>query len=166
MVDLFVQIAQAYDSLKEIDYLDITKEGQQKWDSAWQYYNEQISNVETQLASRLRDQLGGAKNADEMFSIFSRYNSLFIRIHIRSAIREYQTTLIARVKLDIDELQKMFSDPKNTALAQDVANSIDIPDFSAKVMWIKQIESQLLANMRRVEDVLGGGWANHLEGEI
>ena len=91
---------------------------------------------------------------------------MFIRIHIQSAIREYQTTLIARVKLDIDELQKMFSDPQNTALAQDVANSIDIPDFSAKVMWIKQIESQLLANMRRVEDVLGGGWANHLEGEI
>ena len=101
-----------------------------------------------------------------MFSIFSRYNSFFIRIHIRSAIREYQTTLIARVKLDIDELQKMFFDPKNTALAQDVANSIDIPDFSAKVIWIKQIESQLLANMRRVKDVLEGGWANHLEGEI
>ena len=161
-----LQIAQAYDSLKEIDYLDITKEGQQKWDSAWQYYNEQISNVEMQLASRLRDQLGGVKSVDEMFSIFSRYNSLFARPRIRSVIQEYQTTLIARVKLDIGELQKMFADPKSTALAQNVAYSIDIPDFSARVMWIKQIESQLLANMRRVEDVLGPRWAYHLEGEI
>ena len=66
--------------------------------------------------------------------------------------------------MDIKELEKMFSDQKSTSLAQDFANSIDIPDFSAKVMWIKQIESQLLANLRRVEDVLGTGWDYHLEG--
>ena len=99
-----------------------------------------------------------------MFSIFSRYNPLFVRPRIQSAIREYQTTLITRVKLNIGELERMFSDSKSTSLAQDFANSIDIPDFSAKVMWIKQIESQLLANLRRVEDVLGTGWAYHLEG--
>ena len=43
------------------------------------YYNEQISFVETQLASRLRDQLGGAKSADEMFSIYSADQKMLMR---------------------------------------------------------------------------------------
>ena len=99
-----------------------------------------------------------------MFSIFFAIQFLVCSTTIQSAIREYQTTLITRVKLDIKELERMFSDSKRTSLAQDFSNSIDIPDFSAKVMWIKQIESQLLTNLRRVEDVLGTGWAYHLEG--
>jgi hypothetical protein len=44
-------------------------------------------------------QLGTAKNANEMFRIFSRFNALFVRPHIRGAIREYQTQLIQRVKV-------------------------------------------------------------------
>ena len=50
------------------------------------------------FSARLRDQLGTAKNANEMFRIFSRFNALFVRPHIRGAIREYQTQLIQRVK--------------------------------------------------------------------
>lgn len=142
----------------------MSPQGQQAWESALQYYKDHISRIETQLASRLRDQLGGAKNADEMFAIFSRYNALFVRTHIRSAIREYQTTLIDRVKTDIVSLQETILDNKKKALALQVAGDYDIPDFSAKVMWLKQIESQLNMNMKRIEDVLGEGWANHMEG--
>lgn len=61
--------------------------------------------METQITARLRDQLGGAKKADDMFAIFQRFNALFVRPHIRGAIREYQTQLIQRVKEDIDQLQ-------------------------------------------------------------
>ena len=64
--------------------------------------------METRIAARLRDQLGSAKNANEMFRIFSRYNALFVRPHIRGAIRAYQTQLIQRVKEDIDSLHKKF----------------------------------------------------------
>ena len=60
-----------------------------------------IDRVETRITARLRDQLGTAKNAAEMFRIFSRFNALFVRPHIRGAIREYQTQLIQRVKDDI-----------------------------------------------------------------
>lgn len=70
-------------------------------------YEDQIDRVETQITAKLRDQLGGAKNADEMFMIFQRFNALFVRPHIRGAIREYQTQLIQRVKEDIDKLQVM-----------------------------------------------------------
>jgi dynein heavy chain 1 len=61
-------------------------------------YEQRIDLVETRISTRLRDQLGGAKNANEMFVIFSRFNALFIRPHIRGAIREFQTLLIQRVK--------------------------------------------------------------------
>jgi dynein heavy chain 1 len=99
-----------------------------------------------------------------MFSIFSRYNALFVRPHIRSAIREYQTTLIDRVKADIVSLQVTILDSKKKAMAVRVASNYDIPDFSANVMWLRQIEYQLNMNMKRIEDVLGEGWTNHLEG--
>ena len=71
-------------------------------------YDERIDRVESRIAARLRDQLGSARNANEMFRIFSRYNALFVRPHIRGAIREYQTQLIQRVKEDIENLHKKF----------------------------------------------------------
>ena len=71
-------------------------------------YEEVIDSVETAITSRLRDQLATARNAAEMFRIFSRFNALFVRPHIRSAIREYQTQLISRVKDDIDKLHEKF----------------------------------------------------------
>lgn len=43
-----------------------------------------------------------------MFRIFSRFNALFVRPHIRGAIREYQTQLIQRVKDDIESLHEKF----------------------------------------------------------
>lgn len=71
-------------------------------------YDERIDRVETRITARLRDQLGTAKNANEMFRIFSRFNALFVRPHIRGAIREYQTQLIQRVKVDIESLHEKF----------------------------------------------------------
>lgn len=64
--------------------------------------------IQTRITARLRDQLGTAKNANEMFRIFSRFNALFVRPHIRGAIREYQTQLIQRVKDDIESLHEKF----------------------------------------------------------
>jgi len=74
-------------------------------------YDERIDRVETRITACLRDQLGIARNANEMFRIFSRYNALFVRPHIRGAIREYQTQLIQRVKDDIESLHEKFKVP-------------------------------------------------------
>ncbi|KAJ8935144.1 hypothetical protein NQ314_012962 [Rhamnusium bicolor] len=98
----------AYENVKEVDCLDISKEGQDAWDAAVQRYEERIDRVETRITAHLRDQLGTAKNANEMFRIFSRFNALFVRPHIRGAIREYQTHLIQRVKDDIEALHEKF----------------------------------------------------------
>lgn len=41
----------------------------------------------------------------------------------------------------------------------------DIPPVSGSIFWARQIDRQLSAYMRRVEDVLGKGWESHVEGQ-
>lgn len=77
----------AYEKVKEVDGLDITEDGQELWEGSIRRYDERIERVEARMTARLRDQLGTAKNANEMFRIFSRFNALFVRPHIRGAIR-------------------------------------------------------------------------------
>ena len=96
-----------------------------------------------------------------MFRIFSRFNDLFVRPHIRGAIREYQTQLIQRVKDDIEKSKVQCNQSK----ACKMSYARDLPPVSGSIIWAKQIDRQLTAYMRRVEDVLGKGWANHVEGQ-
>lgn len=41
----------------------------------------------------------------------------------------------------------------------------DLPPVASAILWAKQIEKQLAADMKRVEDVLGKGWEMYAEGE-
>lgn len=100
-----------------------------------------------------------------MFRIFSRFNALFVRPHIRGAIREYQTQLIQRVKDDIESLHEKFKVQYSQSKAFHMSRDRDLPPVSGSIIWARQIERQLNAYMRRVEDVLGKGWENHVEGQ-
>uniref|UniRef100_A0A1A8G9X4 Cytoplasmic dynein 1 heavy chain 1 n=2 Tax=Nothobranchius TaxID=28779 RepID=A0A1A8G9X4_9TELE len=154
----------AYENVKEVDGLDVSKEGVEAWEAAMKRYDERIDRVETRITARLRDQLGTAKNANEMFRIFSRFNALFVRPHIRGAIREYQTQLIQRVKDDIESLHDKFKVQYPQSQACKMSHVRDLPPVSGSIIWAKQIDRQLTAYMKRVEDVLGKGWENHVEG--
>ena len=46
-------------------------------------YNERVARVENQIIARLRDRLGTARNANEMFRVFSKFNALFVRPKVR-----------------------------------------------------------------------------------
>lgn len=67
-------------SLSNITYL---VEGTEIWVTAETAYNERVARVENQIISRLRDRLGSARNANEMFRVFSKFNALFVRPKIR-----------------------------------------------------------------------------------
>lgn len=149
------QINLAYELVKEVDALDISKEGSDVWDAANKRYEERIDRVEAKITAKLRDQLGTAKNANEMFRIFSRFNALFIRPHIRGAIREYQTQLIQRVKDDIEALQEKFKIQYAASKACKMSKFRDIPPVAGNIIWAKQIERQLNVYMKRVESILG-----------
>jgi dynein heavy chain 1 len=53
----------------------------------------------------------------------------------------------------------------NQSKACKMSHVRDLPPVSGSIIWAKQIDRQLTAYMRRVEDVLGKGWANHVEGQ-
>ena len=154
----------AYEDMKQLDVLDMSPEGQQSWDAAIRRYNERIDRVETRIAARLRDQLGTAKNAIEMFRIFSRFNALFVRQHIRGAIREYQAELITRVKEDIEALQNIYKGGYNSTSAKRLCKVRDLPPVSGSIIWANQIHNQLGTYLQRLEDVLGSGWHGNVEG--
>ncbi|KAK3324626.1 dynein heavy chain, N-terminal region 1-domain-containing protein [Cercophora scortea] len=164
-VDAVEEVRQAWEALKDVDLLDVTPEGTQKWARAENIYNERTSRVENSIIARLRDRLATAKNANEMFRVFSKFNALFVRPKIRGAIAEYQTQLIDNVKQAITALHERFKQQYGHSEAHAMAQLHDLPPVSGAIIWARQIERQLDGYMKKVEDVLGADWAIHAEGQ-
>ena len=146
----------AHENVKEVDGLDITREKSKVWEAAMKRNDKRVYTVETRIT---------AKTAYEISMIFFRFNALFVRPCIRGAIRKYQTQLIQRVKDDIETLHEKFKVQYMQSKACKMSHVRDLPPVSGSIIWAKQIDRQLTAYMRRVEDVLGKGWANHVEGQ-
>lgn len=164
-VDAVEEVSQAYNALKNVDVLDVSPEGTQNWIQEEIAYNERTSRVENSIIARLRDRLATAKNANEMFRVFSKFNALLVRPKIRGAIGEYQTQLIENVKHDISSLHERFKQQYAHSEAHAMAQLRDLPPVSGAIVWARQIERQLDGYMRKVEDVLGEDWHLHSEGQ-
>ena len=164
-VDAVEEVQQAWAALNNVDLLDVTPEGTQIWIQAENTYNERTLRVENSIIARLRDRLATAKNANDMFRVFSKFNALFVRPKIRGAITEYQTQLIDNVKDDISSLHERFKQQYGHSEAHAMAQLRDLPPVAGAIIWARQIERQLDGYMKRVEDVLGNDWALHSEGQ-
>lgn len=164
-VDAVEEVAEAYASLKDVNVLNVSTEGTQIWVQAEEIYNERTSRVENSIIARLRDRLATTKKANEMFRVFSKFNALFVRPKIRSAIGEYQTQLIDKVKHDIMALHERFKQQYGHSEAHVMAQLRDIPSVSGAIIWARQIERQLDGYLKKVEDVLGKDWTLHTEGQ-
>ncbi|BGP13270.1 hypothetical protein JCM10213_004960 [Rhodosporidiobolus nylandii] len=164
-IDMDAEVRQAYESIKNVDVLDVSTEGTEIWITAETAYNERVARVENHIISRLRDRLGGARNANEMFRVFSKFNALFVRPKIRGAIAEYQSQLIESVKEDIRRLQDKFKAGYQSSEAFHMSQLRDHPPVSGAIIWAKQIERQLFHYMKRVEDVLGKEWSHYADGQ-
>ncbi|KAJ4379809.1 dynein heavy chain [Didymella sp. IMI 355093] len=164
-VDAVKEVKEAYDVLKDVDVLDVSPEGTRLFEQAEQKYNERTARVENSIIARLRDRLGTAKTASEMFRVFSKFNPLFVRPKIRGAISEYQTQLIESVKEDIQALHERFKRQYANSEAHAMAQLRDFPPVSGAVIWARQIETQLDKYMSKVEDILGKDWVLHAEGQ-
>jgi dynein heavy chain 1 len=177
------EISSAYDFLKDVDVLDTSDgtyllfyhqqrgitpnlDGMNQWNNAEKLYNEQTTRVEQAIIAMLRDRLAVAKNSNEMFRVFSKFNALFERQAIRGAIQEYQNRLIENVKRDVAALQDRFKQQQYPfSEAHEMSKLRDIPVVSATIIWMKQIEHQLNTYMQRVQDILGTDWQSYAEGE-
>ena len=163
-IDMDEEVRLSYESVKNVDVLDVSPEGSEIWYTAETAYNDRVARIENQIISRLRDKLATARNAQEMFRVFSKFNALFVRPKIRGAIQEYQTRLIDSVKDDIRRLRQKFTANYRNSEAYHMSQLRDLPSVSSAIIWARQIERQLLTYMRRVEDVLGKGWESYAEG--
>ncbi|KAG9242560.1 cytoplasmic dynein-like protein 1 heavy chain 1 [Calycina marina] len=164
-VDAVAEVREAWAALNNVDLLDVTQEGTMIWIQAEVTYNERTARVENSIIARLRDRLGRAKNATDMFRVFSKFNALFVRPKIRGAITEYQTTLIDNVKEDISLLHERFKQQYGHSEAHAMAQLHDLPPVSGAIIWARQIERQLEGYMKKVESVLGSQWIIHSEGQ-
>jgi dynein heavy chain 1 len=79
-------IESGYNSFKGINVLDLSKEGEETLARCEKEFNHCIDTAETYITKRLREKLGNATNANEMFRIFSKFSGLFFRPRIKSAI--------------------------------------------------------------------------------
>ena len=82
------EVAAAYQLVEQVEVLDVSRRGQQEWESTKRRYDKCIDHAESEITARLRDKLGAAKTATEMFRVFSRFNALFVRPRIRGAIQD------------------------------------------------------------------------------
>ena len=69
------------------------------------------------------------------------------------------------VREDIRRLQDKFKQRYEESAERVTADLRDIPPLSGRILWAKQIENQLTQLMKRMQDVLGEGWEDQVEGK-
>ncbi|CAG0908039.1 unnamed protein product [Cyprideis torosa] len=105
-VKLSEEIDLAYEDVKEVDCLDITREGTEAWKAAVRRYDERIDRVETRITAWVRKQLGEANDALEMGRSIYRFKALFVRPRIRGAIRECLPKLMNKTNDALNVVKK------------------------------------------------------------
>lgn len=163
--DALTEINAAYMQLSTLDPLDVSGEGTTAWKNMRKSYELCIDRIEGRIINSLTSRLSATSNADEMFRVFSKYNALFFRSRIRSAVQQFQMQLIENVKEDVSSLQAKFRAHYAFSEASRTSKLRDIPPIAGAVMWAKQIERKLKMLLSRVESVLGSGWEQHVEGK-
>ena len=147
------------------DFFDITPTGATAWANSIQLYEKRMEKVEEHITRTLGELLTAAKSADEMFRIFSMFNPLFFRPTIKNAVHSYRSVLVKSVREDVRKLQEKFKLKYDESHERILADLRDIPPLSGRIIWARQIENQLVASMKRIQDVLGIGWEDQPEGK-
>jgi dynein heavy chain 1 len=159
------EVNNAYGVVRNSDPLALSEAGTHAWKSAIETYNERIARVEARIATRMRDQLGSASSATEMFRIFNRFAVLFGRPSIKAAIQDYKSELISRVMADLVGLQRKYDIEYPNTPNSKMSAVRDIPPISGQIVWAMQIEHQVKGLLNRVESVFGKDWDKSPEGE-
>lgn len=150
---------------KNTDMFDLTSTGFTLWSTSIHEYERKVEIVEENIQKILTDRLHSAKSADEMFRIFALFNPLFYRPAIRNAVNSFRATLMKTVREDVKRLQDKFRLRYDESYEKITAELRDIPPLSGRIIWAKQIENQLSMILKRIQDVLGNGWEEHIEGK-
>ncbi|KAK6589101.1 dynein heavy chain [Cryptosporidium xiaoi] len=157
-------LQQAYFCVSNINILDLSELGLETWEAAKQAYNNKVDASETLLIKQLREQLSGCKNTLEMFRILGRYNPLFFRSRIRSAVEEYQSILLEKVQTDFKLLQQRYQDPYQKSAASQFSSLRDIPNIGGMLIWSHLLQGRIQSIYQKLEDIFGPNWEFESQG--
>ena len=148
----------AFATLADAEVLDTSERGTKSWQVARVQYEGRIERVEEKIKNNMVRALTAATSSDQMFDVFSRFNQLFYRRHIKGAINSYQRQLIDTVKKDILLLQEKFRSTYSRTEACRMSQVRDLPQVSGAIIWAQQIERRLDTYQSRIKAVLGDDW--------
>lgn len=157
-------LQQAYACVANINILDLSAVGLETWEAGKQDYNNKVDASETLLIKQLREQLSGCGNTLEMFRILGRYNPLFFRPRIRSAVEEYQSILLDKVQSDFQLLQLRYQNPYQRSAASQFSCLRDIPNIGGMLVWSHLLQERIQSIYLKLEDIFGPNWEFESQG--
>ncbi|OII74519.1 dynein heavy chain [Cryptosporidium ubiquitum] len=157
-------LQQAYACVANINILDLSAVGLETWEAGKQAYNNKVDASETLLIKQLREQLSGCGNTLEMFRILGRYNPLFFRPRIRSAVEEYQSILLDKVQSDFQLLQLRYQNPYQKSAASQFSCLRDIPNIGGMLIWSHLLQERIQSIYLKLEDIFGPNWEFESQG--
>lgn len=151
-------IDKAFEYFYEIDILDVSNKGKEVFEATKRKYEADVDSVEKTIINKIREKLGAASDASEMFRVFSKFSSLLKRPEVKSAIFEYQDTLIKSFNSDLEELRDKFKGTYSNSGSKIIAQFYDIPDLTGSVIWNYEINRKLKKSIGNLGSVMGDDW--------
>ncbi len=103
------EVDTSYSLFLEIDNLDSqTTGGKDRHSRTLKLYEQQISELEGQIVTFLRSLAGKCQSDEERSALLKRFNPLFYRKRIRSTIEALQTTMLQKIREDLERLREKF----------------------------------------------------------
>jgi len=106
----------------------------------------------------------GCRNANDMFRVLAQFKVLLERPRVQAAVEQFQSHLLSTVRRDIEALQTKFMNSYTGSEACRLSAARDVPPLSGRIIWAHQIERQLERYIRRVKNLLGRAWYQHVDG--
>lgn len=91
--------------------------------------------------------------------MFTRYNKLFVRPSIRSAVSHYQADILLQVTSAVESLRSKLSQGYEGSDGERLHQMRDVPPISGHIGWAMKIKAQLNKLEGQLASVMGEKWA-------
>ncbi|KAG0688549.1 hypothetical protein C6P40_000845 [Pichia californica] len=153
----------AYEILSNLNIVKLFKIDSQLLDSHKISYYQQISFIERNIIGIIKRMLIDANdNPDLMFPIFEKFQILINKPQFRLMLQQFHSILLQSIEQNLESLELQFS------YQLQIKNWLSLKnfgDFSAKLIWIKQLLYQIEKIINHLELVLTKQWSNYPEGK-
>lgn len=153
----------AYESLSTLPISKIFDKESMFFNSHRTNYYQQISFIEKKMVNIIKRLLTDvSEDPTALFVIFQKFQTLLNKPQIRLMLQQFHNILLQATERELDYLENQF-------LYQSQVKSIltlrQLPTFSAKMVWIKQLLNSIAKIFNHLELILTKDWSNYPEGK-